>query len=89
MEIFSVLAKADKIKKIKAYERKLYMDNISRKKCVQINITLPPPFTQLSFRRNEAKKIEEKKKDEKLVQQQKKLASASLLSQAVLDYYQR
>ena len=43
MEIFSVLAKADKIKKIKAYERKLYMDNISRKKCVQINITLPPP----------------------------------------------
>ena len=46
MEIFSVLAKADKIKKIKAYERKLYMDNISRKKCVQINITLPPPPRQ-------------------------------------------
>ena len=46
---FAVLAKADNIKKINAYKRKLYMDNISRKKCVQININLPPPSSYNFF----------------------------------------
>ena len=59
---FAVLAKAEKIKKIKAYERKLYMDNISRKRCVQINIVHTSPLTIFSLEGMMQRKLKKKRR---------------------------
>ena len=59
---FAVLAKAEKIKKIQAYERKLYMDNISRKRCVQINIVHTSPLTIFSLEGMMQRKLKKKRR---------------------------